>query len=394
MTKPFERIMSLETALDDERREVMNILEGRPSQPRVLANRSSSPFAQNGRTRSPAPPVRSMLDIAGPASPKPAPGASQALGSTSQAVRSMLDPSSPGPARSTQSIITSSSAAPPSVSVPHRVRADTAESRARATNDRETVDLNADYQFSMLPTIQNQALPKRVTQGGRKSNISSMASIMQGQELGPLPRGRDRGRHNSTAGIGASSKSPSSRLLHRSESPGTGTLMQTPGKFITDTGKVIDMNNAYRRLSDAALLKSGGELSTLPSTTASSRIRLASGETLSPTGEVRLQKDYYPHEGDEEDAVETSDDELQTGSSADEAWGQGGRRGRKRGRRRKGVDDGDSNADDSDGDLVSIGEGSVGMGRSGVPRKVKSLLAAAEEERKSMTRYEILGILG
>lgn len=385
--------MSLETALDDERREVMNILEGRPSQPRAFAHRSSSPLAHNGRTRSPAPPVRSMLDIAGPASPKPAPGASPTPGSTSQAVRSMLDPSGPGPARTTQSIITSSSAAPPSVSVPHRVRADTTEFRPRATHDREAVDLNTDYQFSMLPTIQNQALPKRVTQGGRKSNMSSMASIMQGQELGPLPRGRDRGRHNSTAGIGASSKSPSSRLLQRSESPGTGTLMQTPGKFITDSGKVIDMNNAYRRLSDAALLKSGGELSTLPSTT-SSRIRLASGETLSPTGEVRLQKDYYPHEGDEEDAVETSDDELQTGSSADEAWGQGGRRGRNRGRRRKGVEEGDSNGDNSDGDLGSIGEGSVGMGRAAGPKKVKSLLAAAEEERKPMTRCEIKGILG
>lgn len=372
--------MSLETALDDERREVMKILEGRPSQARALVNRSSSPFAQNGRTRSPAPPVRSMLDIAGPASPKPAPGATPAFGSTSQAVRSMLDTSSPGPTRGTQSVMTSASAAPPSGSALHKARSDATESRPRATTDRETVDLNADYQFSMLPSIQNQALPKRVTQGGRK-NISAMASIMQGQELGPLPRGRDRGRHNSTAGIGASSKSPSSRLLHRSESPGTGTLMQTPGKFITETGKVIDMNNAYRRLSDAALLKSGGELSTLPANSASSRNRLATGEVLSPTGEVRLQKDYYQNGEGEEDALETSDDELQTGSSADEAWGQGSTRGRKRDRRRKGLDEGDSNADDSEGDAGSIGEGPVGLGRAARPRKAKSLLAAAEEER-------------
>lgn len=377
--------MSLETALDDERREVMNILEGRPSQPRALANRSNSPFAQNRRTRSPAPPVRSMLDI-GPASPKPALVASQTLGSTSQAVRSMLDTSSPGPTRSAQSIITSASAVPPSSSALHKSRSDATEFRPRAPNDREAVDLNADYQFKMLPSIQNQALPKRVTQGGRKQNISSMASIMQGQELGPLlSRGRDQRRHNSTAGIGASSKSPSSRLLHRSESPGTGTLMQTPGKFITDSGKVIDMNNAYRRLSDAALLKSGGELSTLPANSASSRIRLATGETLSPTGEARLQKDYYQNEGDGEGAIETSDDELQTGSSADEAWGRSGTRGRKRGRRREGLEEGDSNPDDSEADMVPLAEGAVGMGRSATPRKVKSLLAAAEEERKSTT---------
>lgn len=158
-------------------------------------------------------------------------------------------------------------------------------------------------------------------------------------------------------------------------------LMQTPGKFVTESGKVIDLNNAFRRLSDAALLKSGGDLSTLPTNNASSRNRLATGETLSPTGEVRLQKDYYQNEGDEEDADETSDDELQTGSSADEVWGKGSARGRKRGRRRKGLDEGDSNADDSEGDMVSIGEGSVGMGRTAVPRKAKSLLAAAEEER-------------
>lgn len=169
--------------------------------------------------------------------------------------------------------------------------------------------------------------------------------------------------------------------------------MQTPGKFITETGKVIDMNNAYRRLSDAALLKSGGELSTLPANSASSRIRLATGETLSPSGEVRLQKDYYENE-DEEDALESSDDELQTGSSADEAWGQSGTRGRKRSRRRKGLDEGDSNADDSEGDVTSIKEGSVGMGRAGRPRKAKSLLAAAEEERTPCFRYEIWGILG
>lgn len=362
--------MSLETALDDERREVMDILEGRPSHNRDPGNRSASPFAQNERMRSPPAPVRSMLDIAGPAkSPR------------AQTVRSMLDTDGPVSTRSAQGAITSTATAsgrPPAGS-------DALQPRPRATMDREAVNPHVDYQFQMLPTIQNQALPKRVTQGGKKQNIGSMASIMQGQELGPIPRGRDQGRHNSTAGIGRSSTSPSSRLLNRSQSPGTGTLMKTPGKFVTDSGKVIDMNNAFRRLSDAALIKSGGGLSNLPTNNVSQRVHLGTGESLSPTGEVRLQKDYYPRGGNGERVIESSDEDPHSGSSDEELLGQRSGRGRKRGRRKTAADEGDLNNERSDSDGVSVAEGSVGLGKSPGPRKAKSLLAAAEEESKSMT---------
>lgn len=365
--------MSLETALDDERREVMDILEGRPSPNQGLGNRSASPLAPSARRRSPPPPVRSMLDIAGPVTSNRA-----------QSVRSMLDTGRPASIRSAHGPSTSGASLSTALGR-RRAGSDTVEPRPRAVNDREAVNPHVDYQFQMLPSIQNQALPKRVTQGGKKQNISSMASIMQGQELGPLPRGRDQGRHNSSAGIGRGSTSPSSRLLNRSQSPGTGTLMQTPGKFVTDSGKVIDMNSAYRRLSDAALIKSGGGLSSLPTNPVSQRVHLGTGESLSPTGEVRLQKDYYEPGENGEAAVESSDEDPQSGSSEDEHWGQRYLRGRKRGRRRMAEDEGDSDNEGSNSDGTNAGEGSVGLGKAPGPRKAKSLLAAAEEESESIT---------
>lgn len=372
--------MSLEAALDDERREVMNILEGRPTQSR---NRSDSPYGQSGGNRNPAPPVRSMLDIAGPVASKKTATSGHASGAGYSGVRSMLDTDGQGSVRSTKTAPTSPEISKSLGSGLHRARSDASESRPRAFNEREGgVDLNADYQFSMLPTIQNQALPKRVTQGGKKQSKSSMAAIIQGQELGSLAREKDRGRHNSTAGVGGSSRSPSSGLFNRSQSPG-GSLMPVPGKFITETGKIIDMNTAYRKLSDAALLNSGGGLANLPTNTTATNVHLSKGESLSPTGEIRLQKDYYRNEGGKEDAVESSEEDPQTGSSGDEVWGQRGIRGRKRGRLRKGMRDGESDAEDSENET----EGAIGLGKAPGPRKVKSLLAAAEEERESLSTF-------
>ena len=403
--------MSLESALDEERREVMNILEGRTGLTRGSAGSNSGAFGQNGRTASPVPAVRSMLDVGGPAIPSHTSGAGFRRGAASpsprpsskppsvRSVRSLLDPepTSPPQPNYTHSATTSPTSAHPPGGGIHRAQSDAAahppDGRHRVPSDRDRgVNPNADYQFEMLPSIASHAMPKRVTQGGKKTSVmpTSMASIMQGQELGPLPRGRDNGRHNSTAGIlGVKSKSPSSRLGHRSQSPG-GThlntnsfnLMPTPGTFVTDAGKVIDLNNAYRRLSDAALLKSGGNLSNLPGRQNSERVRAGSGEALSPTGGIRLQKDYF-HDDADEGAVESSDEDKDA-SSGDETWGSENLRGRRRSRRMKGPGGAEADWEDSENEGLQNREtsGTVGMGRTQHPRKVKSLLAAAEEERK------------
>lgn len=414
--------MSLESALDEERREVMDILEGRTAPVRASNSAHSAAFGQNGRTASPAAPVRSMLDVGGPAISSHTPGASRRTGATSpppnrvskppsvRSVRSLLDPDNTGPPQTlyTHSATTSPIQPHPPSGGLHRAQSDASahppDGRRNVLSDRDRgVDPNSDYQFGMLPSIASQALPKRVTQGGKKSSIlpSAMASIMQRQELGSLPRGRDRGRHNSTAGIiGGKSKSPSSRLGNRSQSPGGSmlntnsyNLMPTPGKFVTDGGKVIDLNNAYRRLSDAALLKSGGNLSNLPARRgAEGRIRADSGEALSPTGGIRLQKDYY--NDDDDDAAIESSDEDKDASSGDEPWGSENPRGRRRSRKKR--DPGSSEADwedsDNEGSQKSDAGGTLGMGKTQYPRKVKSLLAAAEEERKTSFQYIICHI--
>lgn len=398
--------MSLESALDEERREVMSILEGRTAQARAPVRSSTSPTGQNPGPANAAPAVRSMLDIAGSAPPRQGPVAGTGVGATSSAlrnapiIRSMLDPaSSPPPNRYSQGVPRSPTILQSSGSGLHRAQSDAGShpphTWPRPLSDRDrAVNPTQDYQFDMLPSIQSQALPKRVTQGGKKQGLAtgSMAAILQGQELGPLPRGRDSGRHNSTAGIlGGHSKSPSSRLSNRASSPGSSmlntnsfNLMPTPGKFVTDGGKVIDMNSAYRRLSDVALLNSGGNLSNLPGRN-TERVRAGSGEVISPSGGVRLQKDYYERGEDMEGAIESSDEDP-TGSSGEDGWDSRSLRGRRKRRRKRGAGGTDADTADSETDGALTGEataGNLGMGRAPGPRKVKSLLAAAEEERKS-----------
>jgi hypothetical protein len=132
-------------------------------------------------------------------------------------------------------------------------------------------------------------------------------------------------------------------------------LMSDPKKYVLDSGKVVDMKSAYRRLSDAALLRSGGALASLPSRKGSDP---AKGESLAPGGGVRLATDDY---GDEEAAVESSNDEDEDSEgSSGEIWESEKRRGRRRTRQKD----------------VAAKHGSE------TKKKPKSLLAAAEDERE------------
>ena len=345
--------------MDEERREVMNILEGRPAD----YGSSKAPIAPI-RAASPAASVRSMLDI-GPAPARPASIAVMGTGISSPALRnapwtgSMLDPHS---TRRRDSL-------PPAGGV-HRTMSDASSNTSMRPRSGSNNSANLQYnkdQFDMSSTVSWQAKPRRVTHGGKKG-VSSMASIIQGRELDPITISRDRDRHNSTAGIlgPKSSQSPSSRLNRRSDSPGTRKLntnsfnpMPTPGKFLSETGKIIDMKNAYRKLSDTNMMKSGSSLSQSKFTDKATRARLNSGESLSPTGELRLEKDHYDEDG--EDAIESSDDAR---TSDDEAWGSRGRR-RRRNKQGEGAE-----GDDSDADIAGRTKGA------------QSLLAAAEEERR------------
>ena len=335
--------MSLETALDDERQDVMNILEGRPKKSPDSANATA--------VRSP-PAVRSMLDIDNPsASGMPAVAAHETDAGAPKglAVRRTLETSSPASDQTTRRQTTSKTFHKPGFGAPPPAKRDRA---------KEGVDPSRDYDFSMAPNVQSAASPRRASQEGRNPlGIRSMASIMQGQQLSPLPRGF-RGRHNSTAGIlGGKSKSPSSRLSIRSQSPGEG-LVRTSGKLTTEGGKVIDMATAHRRLSHGTIVRSSAD-----------QPQQDDGEILSPSGESRMQKDYYPDEEAGEGAVESSDEERYGESSADEAVSSEDTRGRRRGRRRKGSAEEDLTKEGSEADKIDIKKGPFAS-----KYKVKSLL--------------------
>ncbi|OAX77665.1 hypothetical protein ACJ72_08033 [Emergomyces africanus] len=414
--------MSLESALDEERREILDILEGR-------LNRTQQP--SSARHASPTPPIRSMLDVApdptsqrrsssavsgagagaglslappsphrtAPPSAEPSPTefehatSSVPLVTSKDSTKSPMSPMSPiFPLSPLSPLSPKSPKSPkPPTREEHHLRrgSDTSShsgSLPEPTRRKQGID---EYQFEMLPSIPSQALPKRVTQGGKKSanhtnnatHANSMAAVMSGQELGGLPgftRGRDTMRHGGAVGVaGRHSKSPSSRLA-RSRSPGSGLLntnsfnpKPTPGTFVTDTGKVINLDLAYRRLSNAALSRSGGSLSKFQK---SSTSRERGEDAVSESGDSRLQEDFYS--GDEALSGEyTSDDDNDDSSSGEEDWNAEMQRGRRRSRKKS---DSEEN----------------GVSKSGGPQKVRSLLAAADEERKKVSStYKVKSLL-
>ncbi|KAI9807027.1 MAG: hypothetical protein M1825_005744 [Sarcosagium campestre] len=427
--------MSLESALDEERMEVLKLLDVDIPKKRQTRNASGSRQDAKGRTDSPGfprSPVRSMLDVPGePSSSRHASIAGTGVGVTQPAplrppqsaplYRSMLDPPTSPPAHVTartphsHSASTSPTDAPRSYRPSGRALSDvgalpsnegprTLLDMHRSSQSRPINSPNADYQFEMLPSIRSNVVPKRVTQGGsRQSKKSgSMSHAVQAGELGvPPSRGNDRGR-NSIATTGTrtdtKSQSPGSHArLGRSQSPhhsrlntNSFNLLPNPGKFVSDRGKVVDMNNAYRRLSDVHLARSAGSLATLGKS-GPEHFRSDSGETLSPSGEARLQKDYDYGSGQDEGAVDSSEDDSEESSGTD--LDSKGRRGRDRDRKkRSGTDgeDGEGEAGPSSGNA----SGPLGMGRASGPRKTLSLLAAADQERDEVSnRYKVRSLL-
>ena len=295
--------MSLENALDEERREVLAILEGRtgPGRPSSQQRASSPSVAKS--------PVRSMLDIGeGPLSPvqRHASIAGQGVGITNphvpqQRMRSMLDPGAP----------------PKSAPLAH-------------TTSLPRINVEKEYSFDINPTAPSSGVPKRVTQGGKTlRGIFGSSSTASRSDASRTYMGK--GRSNSPA-------------VHKSKlNNNSSGLMTGPNVFVSDSGQLIDMSNAYRRLSDANLLKSGTSLANLPVRKGSDPTR---GEVEGPDGAMRLTKDY------DEDAVDTSEGSE---DGSDEEWDSDRGRGRTR-----------------DGQELPESEGG--------PRRPKSLLAAAEDE--------------
>lgn len=317
--------MSLESAMDEERLAVLELLDPRqrdaPQPPR--------------RTDSPAPPpVRSLLDVNGPPPPRHGSIAGIGVGATippnsrANAVRS------PPPVRSMLDIRPTHSASTPSspveTSFPRDEEPENSQRRASDTTitaDTTNVktglpqikpqlaeDVVQNYQFDILPSPSNHALPKRVSQGGKNlppvnnntnnnnaAAKSSMATVMSGGEFGPLPglmpRGRDIGRHSPSTGHQRHSNSPSSRFS-RSRSPNNKILntnsfnpLPNPGEYYTDSGEVIKLDEAYKRLTSSVMSKSGGALGALYEKGTGGD---GEPDTVLSESNVRLVKDLIP----------------------------------------------------------------------------------------------------
>ena len=365
--------MSLEAALDEERREVMNALQGRRS-----SVDQSSRLDQTS-----TPPIRSMLDISSPL-PRHAPGGSAGSMHPAQQIRSMLDTKRPPPVSAPSPPISRSALnSPVSEKAPQARNRSTSEASnipvegLRKISEKHGVDINQDYQFEVLPTAPNHALPKRVSQGGRQLLSSgAMAAAMSGE----LSRGREHGRRNSTAVGPTKSKSPSTRLSARSQSPSVFHNVPysptvAPSTFVTDSGKVIDMDKAYRRLSDVAFRKLGSSLA--PKRKGSKKLPQNDGEgSPSPEPGSRIHVDS---EGEDHAVAESSGDEAD--STDDEGEGS---RGRRRSRRPKSFGNTEGEWADDESEKNGL-ETTIGMGRAKGPRQVQSLLAAAEEERVAVS---------
>lgn len=379
------KVMSMEAALEEERREVEALIAARNRRPPSALSgvRSSSPFTPRSPVRSmldigeyhPSPqghmacnwsqnvnnvvrhggPTKSMLDVDGPpAAPK----------------RSMLDMDSPPASASSGKQVFSTPSSPVLASnqlarasnASHPRHMSDVASRPVGFGPRSDPnrDLTSEYQFSDIITSNtgHAALPKRVSQGNKKTAQppSAMSHIVRGSDVSriPLP-GDTRGRH-SIAGpgmrIGSKSRSPHSRLGIRSQSPAANLLsgrhLSPAGRAFVEETYGVDMSNAYRRLSDANLLRSGGSLA---------EIGRKKKFDDNPDG-GRLAKDYLTPDGD--DLYDDSSDD-QDDSNAEE-----GERGRKAARNFDGLSpDSDKAGAKADKDRTAL-----------------SLLAAAEEERK------------
>ncbi|KAI1327413.1 adenine nucleotide alpha hydrolases-like protein [Xylariaceae sp. FL0255] len=355
--------MSLEAALEEERKEIENLISMQSMQtasrraPSVGGPRSPSPYVN------PRSPVRSMLDIGDEPKSPPAQAPVRSMLDISspppprQPPRSMLDIDSAVPAPSSTHTSPTLSFKPPVINNTnrHRSASDAASKpipdiglRSPPLVGPRNNDLTSAYKFhDILPTNVGQAMPpaKRGS-ASTGAKASSIGEALRGADLSNLvlPGESSRsffGRKNNK------SKSPNNRFAMRSSSPfgAASRRNQSQGSYMLDSGEIVDMNTAYRRLSDANLVYGGSSLAPL----ALKKLDYSDGngriakDNLSPYGEL------LPDESDD-DVANSSDEENH--------------RGRKM----------TSRADSDD--------------EHSTERGAKSLLAAVEDERKQVSAVQ------
>ncbi|KAK6956584.1 hypothetical protein Daesc_001862 [Daldinia eschscholtzii] len=310
------KLMSLEAALEEERKEVESLVSAmqQPRRPPSVGARSPSPFT------SPRSPVRSMLDIG------EVPRNTTRSPPPQGPVRSMLDVD--GPPVQTRSMldvggsstnVPSSTHTSPTLSFKSPLADNSSRSRSMsdaASNpiidlgprsplpSPRNIDPTSAYKFhDILPTNVGQAMPVRRGQNPMRS--SSIGEALRGPDLSNLVLPGEHGRFSRKTN---KSKSPSNRFNLRSNSPfGNPSGRNQTQDIMMTNGQPLDVNNAYRKLSDANLLYGGTNLAALARKRQDSeghgRIEK---DNLSPYGEL------LPDESDD-DIGNSSDEEMQRG---------------------------------------------------------------------------------
>ncbi|KAI5305891.1 dual specificity protein kinase kns1 [Ascosphaera pollenicola] len=445
--------MSLEAALDEERLAILDILEGnaakhqqkpahqrpsyrhyrnaitgepltdapatasgggssRPTSPSPVTSRSNS--LHRYASLSPAPVVRSMLDIASPPlSFATGPSATASVRPQGQVVRSMLDPTAPAPPPVPLPIGRSQSR--PGTPVTHRTSLSPAafahdrrasDSAAKALPEfRRALSASAGRREELPPGVGrdinggyydlDSGLPVKIpsTSPTAADRTRSMASIMSGGEL-PHPGSLQLKDHAAAAAAledplamfkdKKSKKKKKNQRRSLLNNPNAEQLI-TSSHFTTESGEVIKFNEAYRKLSDAAIAKASGALGELYRASSQER---STGLKIGEGGEIRLAKDDLDEEAvlSTDSSSDDEDDEHNMSSSDEDDW-----RGRSRNKVSSLLNDGDDEDDnDEEGEKGFSEEASVHRKKDKhrkkeEKREARSLLAAAEEERKQVT---------
>lgn len=359
MSRPTDhRPMSIDAALDMERQEVLALLGN------TSTNAGSPPSARGPASGYPhrGPPPRSMLDIDEEPSTSTTPTSPTMKISpprTQGHIRSMLDLDGPVPEQRSRgsSPVSASSHIGAASSTGSRTRSDASshpvEFGPRASIGGGSTDPTANYQFHILPSA-SASMPKRTTQASQKSPSigGSLGEALRGNDLSSMQLPGESRRNSSVDNrLGGKSRSPHGRVSSRSRSPAPYSPTYLPkGKAFLNDGQVVDISNAYRRLSDANIALQGSSLSRLPRTKQQDH---QSG---------RLVKSYVGPDGEDLPSSEDEDDDFSTDDEE---------RGRKKAPRPLSPESVGSSRDKSNS------QSQTGK------RETKSLMAAAEEERES-----------
>ncbi|PYI07605.1 hypothetical protein BO78DRAFT_417471 [Aspergillus sclerotiicarbonarius CBS 121057] len=371
--------MSLETALEEERRELLEEMGEGPSlasyRRRSLLDISPSPGFLPPRHGSIAgigvgvtPPssssVRHPSHYSSYSSPSPLPSpprrSSATSSSTATATTFNLTPATattpPPPPRTTTTATTTSAVAPPLPSAqrkgsvqsdgsvsPHRstdlVSGDKEKSGDNNTNDpkiksehKSGPSIRWDSSTDMPPSVANRNASRRMTaqpQEKPSNRLPSMAAVMSGLDLKvgfpSFVRGRDSSRSNSTRGASLDSRVSSLRP-GRSNSPKRRWLSPNARGQVADPGKPA--------VTPAVTSKKDTSPTTNVTKEPSPESRPGSPEVeakSSAPGEARLEKDHFDNENN---PIETSDEDVGESTSSDDEAGHEDDSDVKRGRKK------------------------------------------------------------